>query len=133
MDEKLRDDLRQGKPHNFSIVPETSEGRAARTIPAAFLVELVSIPVPIRIAHAVIEGDLHMDQLEVARPFIITDSYFEGKVDFSFAHFSGTVRLNGSIFSDTVSVESTRAARDWSMADAQFLGTAKFNDACIDG
>jgi uncharacterized protein YjbI with pentapeptide repeats len=124
-----RETLQQGRPLVFA--PSLAEGaapsesRTKRTIPAAWLHELVNpksgkLEQPVTIDHAIIDGPLDLTHAIVERPFAITNSEFINTVTFDFADFMHGVRLDCDRFHHMVSFRGTNITGDLSVQAVRF-------------
>ncbi len=156
--------MREGKPLSFPVLsangPESPESRAARTVKAAWLNELAEGPagvihVPIRISHAIIEGNLELQSCTFESDLIIEQSEFAGSVYFDFATFDrravfvfsrfdqralfdfarihGPLVFDGAQFGSDASFIGTRVSDDAAFRGTQFGKRANFERVQVEG
>ncbi len=111
-EQEIAERLSQGLPVEFPPASsnETQMQRAARTIRAELLEQLIStnmtVPVPVRISNAVVQGNLSWANvtfecpLEIRAEFTPAAESTEQKVDLSFAYCKRGLRFRGSAFQE---------------------------------
>ena len=141
--------LLAGKPLSFPALAanrqESREERAARTIPAKYLVDLASpharkITVPITLENAIVIGDLDLSYATFEYELkLIGCEFTGGLVDFSFATFERTAKFSNSRFvnpgADTksaVSFRGTHARADLCIDRCRFVFGVDFSDAHVE-
>lgn len=137
--------LRDGKELVFNLGSHTPNGKetarekAARSIQAAWIAELVRDPgrkvsTRITISNAIIEGPLNLGEATFKDRISITNSEFTGPVDFSFCTFEHSLILSSCQFRDALDCDSVVARYRVVFDAAQFFrGTLKLVDARVGG
>ena len=137
-DEQKKACLQQGKPLVFDEASphakESPQSKAARTIRAAWLRDLIDksapahpIKVPILIRNANIEGNVALHSVTFEDHVSIVNSDFQGEVNFSVSTFKQSATFDGSTFGRMAGFANTHADRDLSFSKAHFKSFSIFN------
>lgn len=78
------------------------------TIPADQFVARLRAGLPVRVAHAAIQGPVDLAHVDYPHELSLLHCEFTGFVDLSEAHFAKSVNLSGSVFRENLKCEGTR-------------------------
>jgi hypothetical protein len=99
---------RSPAPAALEWVFRRDDPESERTRPAAELAAALSAGLPIRIEHAVIEGDVQLNALAYAPKLVVHHTVFRGHVHLSEGRFDHTIDLTGCDFQEGINLFATR-------------------------
>ena len=135
--------LRKGRiihyPAERPVHLSVSSWDSIRTVRAGMLLSLFdrasrSCPVPIRLKHAIIEGDFRLRHLICSFEFSATEECaFTSEVDFSYTKFDGILDLSSASFAKRARLDFAHCGYDLRLNRAEFLDEASFVGISVGG